>query len=108
MSDADEDAMIRGYEGIPDDDAALRSMGYVELCSKLSESEAGSVKYLVYEGEKRRRDNVLADENAKSSKHQLDKEAWYKRPTGLVVLPIVTGVILTVILAVLKWLRIPL
>jgi hypothetical protein len=56
---AAQEAFLRGYHGIPDDEK-LQKMSFVELAALLSSCENGSARFLVVESEVNRRKNQVA------------------------------------------------
>ncbi len=58
---AADEALIRGYHGIPDD-ARIKGMSFVQLADLLQSCETGSVKYVVVDREMKKR---LANDQAK-------------------------------------------
>ena len=107
---SEEDHFIIGFHGAPDDEQ-LRGMSYVELCSKLETAKAGTVRYMLLETEKRRRDSHPPDKPANvkpshaadpSTKPANDIKHWSDQPVGKIGIGIAIGVLVLCAVFVLR------
>lgn len=102
---AAEDAFLRGYHDIPDDQA-LMGMSYPSLCTLLSQRKPESPAFMVIEAEKRRRDALHASERPDAKQDHATNPATdvANQPThwtNKFLWPTAVGVIGTVIAAML-------
>ena len=98
---SEEDHFTLGFHGAPSDDE-LRTWSYVQLCSRLESAQPGTVKHMVIEAEKRRRDSeqlAVPDHAAKPTPNPPEHvKHWYNKPIGQVgigVLIIAIGALVT-------------
>ena len=96
-----EDHLLLGYHGAQDDEK-LHAMSYVQLCSELELSSAGTTKYMLLEAEKRRRDLHISgkEPDAKpnhaaqnSSRPPDDIKHWSDKPLGKIGIGLFIGIL---------------
>lgn len=82
---AEEEGMLRGYYDVPDD-STLRSMSDVALDALLLSSKANQVKSSAIEREIQRR-----------------RRKWYEKPTGIILVSLISGLLLAGAVFFLGW-----
>lgn len=105
-----EDHFLLGFHDAKDNEA-LNAMSYVQLCSELELSSAGTTKYMLLEAEKRRRDLHISDKESdakpnhaaqKSPYPTNDIKHWSDKPLGKIWTMVVGGVALAFTLYLLR------
>lgn len=96
-----EDHFLLGFHDAKDNEA-LNAMSYVQLCSELELSSAGTTKYMLLEAEKRRRDLHISDKESdakpnhaaqKSPYPTNDIKHWSDKPLGKVGIGLFIGIL---------------
>ena len=101
IEESEEDYFLLGFNN-GHDQAALRTMSYVALCSHLEDATKETTRYMLLEAEKRRRDSLPAEQPAEQPGQKPSPDHWYKKPVPVIIIAVVGGCILLTIRYLLR------